>query len=75
MESLVLFLVISVLVISVLVIWGYLWLSLARVCPPCDPVVLDKSKPRDLHESKCIDEQNAVGRELPGYVWRGGDTD
>ena len=65
MESLILF-----LVIAVLVIWGYLWLSLARVCEPSDPVELSQDNPRDVAESRMISEQQRTGRELNGFRWK-----
>ena len=59
------------LVVAVLVIWCYRWLSLPRVCEPSPPVVLDRDNPRDVHESKVIDYQNTLGRERNSYKWIG----
>ena len=60
-----------VLVICILVVWGYKWLALSRV-GGSQPVELDPNNPRDVVESKCILEQNRWGRELSGYIWKGG---
>ena len=59
-----------VVVVCVLVVWGYKWLALSRV-GGSDPVVLDPDNPRDVAESKCILEQQRTGRELSGFRWKG----